>query len=90
MVYVGACGLCDWGQEMRARSSQCSSCASPNIVELIAETCFRFAGLNGLKVDPILVYPKTIVCLDCGFTESNLAENELEQLRKGSIRVTTA
>lgn len=75
---------------MRATISKCSSCASSNVVTLIAETCFHFQGLSGLKADPILVYPESVVCLDCGFTESNLSEKELEQVRKGAGRANAA
>jgi hypothetical protein len=75
---------------MRATISPCSACASSNVIELIAETAFHFQGLTGLKADPILVYPKATVCLDCGFNHSNLSEHELEQLRKASARIAAA
>jgi len=49
-----------------------------------------FPRRNGLQAEPIFVYPETVVCLDCGFTHSNLSEKELEEVRKGAARVKAA
>jgi hypothetical protein len=53
--------------------SHCKSCASLNLVELNAEICFKFPGLNGLKKEHVLAYPKFEACLDCGFLQSTLS-----------------
>jgi hypothetical protein len=65
----------------------CDVCSSSNLVEVIAETCIHFPGLNGLKADPTFVFPKAVVCLDCGFARSNLSWRDLEQVRKGTAKV---
>jgi hypothetical protein len=68
-----------------ARSlSECGVCASSNILELVAESCLHFPGLNGLKVEPIFVFPKIVVCADCGFVQSRLSDRELEKVRGGA------
>jgi len=57
---------------------------------LVAEACLNFPGLKGLKTEPILIFPKTVVCVDCGFVECNLSGGELEQIRSGASRVNAA
>jgi hypothetical protein len=61
---------------------ECKSCRSPNVIELVTETCLHFPGLKGLNAEPIFVFPGTVVCLDCGFMWSHLAWREIEQVRK--------
>jgi len=67
----------------------CRSCASANLKELEAEINIHFPGLGRLDESPILVFPKLLVCLECGFTESALSETELHSLREGT-RVSIA
>jgi hypothetical protein len=57
---------------------------------LVAEASLHFPGLKGLKTEPILIFPKTVVCMDCGFVECNLSARELEQIRTGAARVNAA
>ena len=64
--------------------SHCKSCASFKLVELHAEICFHFPGLNGLKKDPILAFPKLAVCLDCGFVQSTLSIGDLRRIRESA------
>jgi hypothetical protein len=76
----------DWRKWLMGNS--CQSCCASNSIELPAEACLHFPGLSGLKTDPIFVFPKTLVCLVCGFTQSKLSETELEQVRKAVVIVT--
>ena len=59
----------------------CKSCASPNLIKLMAETCIH-PPLNGLKMDPIFVFPDIVVCADCGFVQFHLSQLELEEVRE--------
>ena len=68
----------------------CKSCASSNLIELSAEANLLFPGLNGLRTEPIFVFPKFMVCTECGFVQSNLSHKELEKVRQGAARVNTA
>jgi hypothetical protein len=61
---------------------ECKSCGSPNVIELVTETCLHFPGLKGLSAEPIFVFPGTVVCLDCGLMWAHLAGGEMEQVRK--------
>lgn len=69
---------------MEGKSSACKAFASVNVIELATETYLHFRGLRGLSVEPIFLFPKTVVCLDCGFMWSILAQQEIEQVRRGS------
>jgi hypothetical protein len=62
----------------------CRSCGSVNQTELGAEINIHFPGRKGLDKPAVLVFPKLVVCLDCGLTQFTLPETELNQLRKGA------
>src|SRR5215471_3307292 len=68
--------------------SACGVCRSSNILELVAESCLHFPGLNGLKTEPILIYSKIVVCFDCGLVQSRLSNNELKKVREGAARLS--
>jgi hypothetical protein len=44
------------------------------------EIGIHFPGLDGLSKPRVLVYPKLMVCLGCGFTEFAIPETELRRL----------
>ena len=58
----------------------CRSCASANLTELGTEMNIHFPGPKSLDQRSIFAFPKLVVCLDCGLTESILSEAELRQL----------
>lgn len=62
----------------------CKSSGSGNQNEFGAEINIHFPGLKNLDKPAVLVFPKLVVCLDCGFTEFNLAEAEMPLLRKSA------
>ncbi len=55
----------------------CRSCASENQTQLGAEINIHFREKKGLDDPAVLVFPKLLVCLDCGFTEFTIPETEL-------------
>lgn len=65
----------------------CKRCASDTNVELDAEVNVHTGGLIGLDKPAVLVFPKVMICLHCGFVEFNLAENELRLLGKATDEV---
>jgi hypothetical protein len=44
----------------------------------------HFPGLKGLGKAIVWVFPKLLICLHCGFTESGVPDEQKEQLKTGS------
>ena len=66
---------------MSAQSgSRCRSCQSANKGTFNGEIAIHFPGLEGLDKPIVWVFPKVLVCLDCGFTEFAIPETELRRL----------
>jgi hypothetical protein len=61
----------------------CKSCESENQVTFNGEIAIHFPGLKGLDKPIVWVFPKLLVCLNCGVTEFVVPETELRGLRKG-------
>jgi hypothetical protein len=75
----------------------CPHCASDTQAELTAEVNIHFRGLRNVDSPGLLVFPKLLVCLDCGFSSFTIPEDELALLamcsaksdastRKGAVR----
>ena len=62
----------------------CRSCQSENQRKFGSEISIHFPGLKGLKKPTVWVFPKLVVCFDCGFTEFEIGEPELRLLAEGS------
>jgi hypothetical protein len=58
----------------------CKSCQSQNQSNLTAEIGIHFPGREGLNKPLMLVFPKLLVCLDCGFAEFTILETDLHRL----------
>jgi hypothetical protein len=61
----------------------CKSCGSNNQQEFGAEINIHFPGQEALDKPAVLVFPKLLVCLHCGFTEFTVLETELNRLESG-------
>jgi hypothetical protein len=61
----------------------CKSCKSEDQSIFNGEIAIHFPGLKGLDKPIVWVFPKLVVCLDCGFTEFAIPETELRQLAEG-------
>jgi hypothetical protein len=55
----------------------CVSCASHNEKEFPTEVCIHFESPEDLSRPGVLVFPKLVVCLDCGFSRFTTPEAEL-------------
>ena len=62
----------------------CRSCGSENQTEFGAEINIHFPGLRNLDKSAVMVFPKLVVCLDCGFTQFTIPEAELRRLAQGN------
>ena len=67
----------------------CLSCASGNQAEFPAEINVHFPSLKNLERPAVLVFPKLLVCLDCGFSQFTIPEKELA-LVAGGVPTTEA
>ena len=63
----------------------CVLCASSNEVEFPSEIIlhFPFSGLENLDKHGVFVYPKVLVCLDCGLSRFTTPETEAAALANG-------
>jgi hypothetical protein len=63
----------------------CLSCGSVKQAELTAEMIIHFSGLKNLDKPGVWVFPKLLVCLDCGFSQFTVPERELASVAKGTL-----
>jgi len=69
----------------------CKSCASGNQRKFSTEISIHFPGLRNLDKPQVLVFPKALICMDCGFTEFAMPKAELGLLKRdGAGDVTGA
>jgi hypothetical protein len=66
------------------RVMSCELCSSANQAKFSAEMMIHFSGLTHLVNPGILIFPKVLICLDCGFSRFNIPEIELRLLRKAN------
>jgi hypothetical protein len=59
----------------------CFSCRSENVKAFTSEINIRFPGRANLTKS-LPAFPKLLVCLDCGFADVLLSEDELRKLRE--------
>jgi hypothetical protein len=60
----------------------CTSCGSKKLKDFGAEINIHFPGLKGLDKPAFFVFPKLVVCLGYGLTNSVLEETDLSRLRE--------
>jgi hypothetical protein len=58
----------------------CLSCGSKKQAEFPAEMLIHFRGLRNVDKPGVWVFPKLLVCLDCGFLQSTVPAPELASL----------
>ena len=61
----------------------CMRCSSERQKEFTAEMNLLFPGYEGLDKPTVWVFPRVVVCEDCGFAEFVVAVSELRRLRQG-------
>ena len=61
----------------------CKKCASTHQQDFQGELTVAFTGKERIDLSPVYVCQKTLVCLDCGYTELVIPTTELEKLRRG-------
>jgi hypothetical protein len=59
----------------------CKVCQSDNQTQFPSELCIHFpGGLEALDKGCVMVFPRLLVCLNCGFAECSIPEAELQVL----------
>jgi len=51
--------------------------------EFPSEICIHLSGRKNLDEPGVLIFPKMLVCLDCGSTSFRVPQTELRLLREG-------
>lgn len=64
--------------------AQCKQCYSERLDKFTGELAIHFTGLEGLNKPIVWVFPKLLVCLNCGFTELMVPGRELQTLEGGT------
>jgi hypothetical protein len=63
----------------------CAFCTSSNQAEFPAEMNIHRQGLRNADKPGVFVFPKVLVCLDCGFSSFMTPESELAQLAGSTV-----
>ena len=77
-IHTKLTGLCS------NKGMNCSLCGSSNQVEYPAEMAIHFPGRKNLDKSHALIFPKVLICLDCGFSRFTTPETDLRVLGNGS------
>ena len=60
----------------------CESCGSERQVQFDAEINIHFSGVRNIDEPGVLVFPKVVICIDCGASQFSLPTGDLGQLRQ--------
>jgi len=63
----------------------CKTCSSENQQNFSVELTVAFPDVERVNLAPVYVCQKTLVCLDCGYTEFVFPAIALSRLRKGNV-----
>ena len=58
----------------------CLACSSGNQTEFTAEINIHFRGRENIDSPGVLLFPKLLVCMDCGASHFSTPQPELSQL----------
>jgi hypothetical protein len=64
----------------------CPVCGSGNQQAFTAEINIHFRGLANIDHPGVLVFPRLLVCLDCGCSRFSTPAAELSELVRGAAR----
>jgi hypothetical protein len=58
----------------------CPTCSSDNQMELSAEMIVHPGGIKNLDNSGVMLFPKLLVCRDCGFSQFTVPKADLASL----------
>ena len=73
-----------FAEERTKASMACRSCRSKRQTEFGADINIHLSASKGMDEPAVLVFPRFVVCLDCGLAEFTLDETELRLLLEGA------
>ena len=62
---------------------KCKRCGSDEQKNFSGELAIHFSGREGLNKPPVFVFQKLTVCLDCGFVQFVLPDEQRKELKSG-------
>jgi hypothetical protein len=62
---------------------KCALCGSSDRAEFPSEIALHFPGLINWNKPHVFIFPTALVCLDCGFLQCEIPENQLRELKEG-------
>src|ERR1700687_3389462 len=74
------CSVCNIVISIGGLAMSCAFCTSTNQAEFPAEVNIHFPGLRNADKPGVFVFPRLLVCLDCGFSSFVTPESELTDL----------
>jgi hypothetical protein len=67
----------------------CASCQSSNQAEFTSETMIHFSGVKNIDKPGVLVFPRVLVCLDCGSSRFTILGTDLALLTEGNAKTAS-
>jgi hypothetical protein len=68
----------------------CKRCVSEELKVFTGELAIHLSGWEALSKPHVFVFPKLMVCLNCGFVEFYLPAPQLAELNNGAQSKATA
>ena len=59
----------------------CRACRSVNQIEFPAEINIHFPGPENFETPTVWVFPRLLVCLNCGFTEFFIRDTDVRRIK---------
>ena len=60
----------------------CPSCKSARVAHFSSEMLIKFSGLQNIDKQGVLLFPRPVVCLDCGTLRCVVPARELTTLQE--------
>jgi len=76
-----------FSERISPRARSCQLCVSGNQAELGTEMIIHFSGLKDLDKPGVVVSPRLLVCLECGFSQFPVPESALAQLAQAEVPI---
>jgi hypothetical protein len=64
----------------------CALCESSNQAEFTTEVMIHFSGVKNIDKPGVLVFPKVLVCLDCGSSRFTIPGTDLALLAERNTK----